>query len=86
MKLKKEFIVHESGGSYMLVPTGQGTFSGMVRGNKTFGAILSLLNDETDEETIVAEMSRMFDAPVDVIAQDVAKALDTLREIGAIDG
>ena len=86
MKLKKEFIVHESGGSYMLVPVGQGSFSGMVRGNKTFGTILSLLSEETDEETIIAEMSKKYDAPEDVIAKDVAKALDSLRKIGAIDG
>ena len=85
MKLKKEFITHDTGKESLLVPTGSADFSGLVRGNKTLGAILALLKEDTTEEAIVAAMKQRFDAPEDVIARDVKKALAELRKIGALD-
>ena len=86
MKLKKEFIVHRTGEESYLVPTGCAEFSGIVKGNATLGAILELLKSETSEETVVQTLCERFDGPEEQIAQDVAKALDCLRGIGAIDG
>ena len=85
MKLKKEFITHDTGKESLLVPTGSADFSGLVRGNKTLGAILALLKEDTTEEAIVAAMKERFGAPEDVIARDVKKALAELRKIGALD-
>ena len=85
MKLKKEFITHETGTESLLVPTGKAGFSGLVKGNKTLGAILNLLRQDTTEADIVAAMKERFDAPEEVIARDVKKALSELRKIGALD-
>ena len=85
MKLKKEFITHDTGEESLLVPTGSAGFSGLVKGNKTLGAILALLKEDTTEEAVVAAMKQRFDAPEEVIARDVKKALAELRKIGAID-
>lgn len=85
MKLSKDFILHISDGETVLVPTGNAKFSGVVRGNKTLGAVLELLRDETSEKKLVAAMKARFDAPEDVISRDVKKALEGLRKIGAID-
>ena len=85
MKLKKEFIVHNTAGESLLVPTGKADFAGLVRGNKTLGVILDLLKKETTEAEIVAAMAARFDAPEEVIARDVGKALSELRGIGALD-
>ena len=86
MKLKKDFIVHNSEGESLLVPTGNAGFSGIVKGNKTFGAILELLKNDTTEEEITAAMRARFDAPEETVSRDVKKAIEKLREIGAIDG
>ncbi|MBQ6465235.1 MAG: PqqD family protein [Oscillospiraceae bacterium] len=86
MKLNKHFIVHEIGGESLLVPVGGAEFSGIVRGNKTLGALLELLKTETSEAELVAALCARFDAPEEQIASDVAKALESLRGIGAIDG
>ena len=86
MKLKKEFITHEVAGESMLVPTGNTAFSGMVRGNKTFGAILELLKTETTEAALIDAMKARFNAPEGDVERDVKKALSELRRIGAIDG
>lgn len=85
MKLSKDFILHIAEGETLLVPTGNAAFSGVVRGNKTLGAVLELLRKETTEEEIIEAMSLRFDAPRDVIGRDVGKALAALRKIGAVD-
>ncbi len=85
MKLKKEFIPHETGNESLLIPAGGAGFSGLVKGNKTLGAILALLKEDTTEEALVKAMQERFDAPADMIEADVKKALAELRKIGAID-
>ena len=85
MKLRKEFILHITGNSAHLVPTGDAGWAGLVNGNKTFGAILELLKTDTSETALVKAMLARFDAPEAVIAADVQKALLELRKIGALD-
>ncbi len=85
MKLKTQFIAHEAGNESLLIPAGGAGFSGLVKGNKTLGAILELLKDDITEEAIVSALSSRFDAPRDVIASDVSRALSELRRIGALD-
>ena len=85
MKLNKDFILHVTDGETVLVPTGNAKFSGIIRGNKTLGAVLELLQNDTTEEEIVAAMKARFDAPEDMIVRDVKKALEGLEKIGAID-
>ena len=86
MKLMQEFITHQTGGESLLVPTGSTAFSGLVRGNKTFGAILEQLQNDVTEAEIVAALKQRFDASEGVVENDVKKALAELRRIGAIDG
>ena len=47
MKLKKEFITHDTGAESILIPKGGAGWAGVVKGNKTLGAILGLLKKET---------------------------------------
>ena len=86
MKLKNEFIAHDTGSETVLVGTGNSGFSGIVRGNRTFGTILELLSEDLTEEQIVAAMKERFDAPEGAIERDVARAIGELKRIGAIDG
>ncbi len=85
MKLKKEFITHNTDSESLLVPTGAAGFSGLVKGNKTLGVILDLLKNDTTEADIVAAMKARFNAPEEIITRDVNKAISELRKIGAID-
>lgn len=86
MKLRRAFIVHHAGDETVLVPAGGAGFSGIVRGNRTLGAILDLLKENTTEEALVASLSERFDAPQEAIRQDVRRVLTELRQIGALDG
>ena len=86
MKLKKEFIPHETGKESLLLPTGNAGFAGLVKGNRTLGVILKYLTREDMTETeIIADMKERFDAPEEVIARDVRKAIAELRRIGALN-
>lgn len=85
MKLNKEFLLHNTSGESILVPTGNAGFSGVVRGNKTLGAILELLKNEITEDEIVEALKKRFDAPEGAVEKDVEKAVSELRKIGALD-
>ena len=85
MKLKDEFITHDTGDESLLVPTGRAEFSGIVRGNRTLGVLLGLLKTDTTQEELVAAMKERFDAPDGAIERDVEKTLSELRKIGALD-
>lgn len=85
MKLSSSFINHNLGDEAYLVATGNAQFSGVVKGNRTLGVIIELLKCETTETQIISAMKERFDAPEEVIAGDVRKAIDELRKIGAID-
>ena len=85
MKLKKEFIVHNKNGETLLIPTSEAAFSGIVQGNKTFGAIVELLQKDVTSEEIVEAMFARFDAEKEKIRSDVEKVLAELKKIGALD-
>ena len=86
MRLKQEFIAHQTGDDAVLIPTGKAEFSGIVRGNRTLGGILELLSQDRTEEELVSAMADRFDAPASQIEADVRKVLNTLHEIEALDG
>ncbi len=85
MKLKKEFITHNTDSESLLVPAGGAGFSGLVRGNRTLGEILRLLKTDTTEEQIVSALKARFDAPEGAVEKDVARVIAELRKIGALD-
>ncbi|MBQ9868089.1 MAG: PqqD family protein [Ruminococcus sp.] len=85
MKLKKDFIVHDTGKEVMLVATGKAKFSGLVKGNAMLGNILDQLKSNTTEKQIVAKLRVQYDAPEGKIERDVRKVLTELKKIGALD-
>ena len=85
MKLRNDFISHDTGSESLLVPAGGAGFAGLVKGNKTLGAILALLKTDTTEDAIVSALRNRFDAPEGAVEADVKKALSELRKIGALD-
>ena len=85
MKLNSDFVVQQNDYETVLVPVGDTSFSGIGRGNATLGVILTQLEHDVTEQEIIDTLAKEYDAPVNVIAQDVRRILDQLRSIGAID-
>ena len=84
MKLNQTFITHNSESEQLMISVG-GSFNGMVRSNPTAARIIDILKDEVTREDIIEKMLSEYDAPRDIIEQDVDKVLKALFEIGAID-
>lgn len=84
MKLKAEFITYESDGEQLMVSC-DSSFTGLVRSNRTAAFIVDCLKTETTEEEIVERMFEKYDAPRDVLTQDVARIVAQLRSIHALD-
>ena len=85
MKLKKGFIVYNKNGESLLVPTAEAEFSGLVQGNKTLGAVLELLKEDTTEGIVISELKDKYDVSDETAERDVKNVIEKLREIGAID-
>lgn len=85
MKLNQNFLVHKTNSDTIIVPTGKAEFSGVVKGNQTLGLILDLLKKDTTEQEIVNAITEEYDAPREVIENDVKTTVSRLRKIGAID-
>jgi len=85
MKLKNEFITHETNGEHITVTAGNTSFNGIIRSNQTAGFVIDCLREDTTEEEIAKKMFDEYDAPMEVISADVKKVIDKLRSIGAID-
>lgn len=84
MNLNHEFITREIDDQQIMI-SASGKFSGLVRSNKTAAFIVDCLAGDTTEEEIVQKMLAKYNAPEDIIREDVKKILDTLRSIGALD-
>jgi hypothetical protein len=85
MKLNSGFLAHNYGEQKLLVSTGATKFSGLVRSNDTAGFIIECLENETNEDEIVAKMQQKWDVSDEIARRDVRKVVDQLRGIGAID-
>ncbi len=85
MRLKEDFLVQMIDDTQYLVPVGDGSFSGVVRGNRTAAFIVDLLKEETTEDAIIDAMCSQYDAPRETIAADVTAILNTLRGVGALE-
>ena len=83
MQINKDFTIQKVGASYVAVPVGETskTFHGMVRLNET-GAFLWKLMAEKDctEEMLVDAILAEYDADREVVAADVHKIVEQLRE------
>lgn len=84
MKLKDNFITHETDGEQIMVAAG-GSFAGMVRSNATAAFIVDCLKTDTTEAEILDKMLAKYDADAEVMAEDIKMIIEKLRKIGAID-
>ena len=85
MKLKKEILTHTMDDSQVMVSTDKDVFSGIVTSNKTAAFIVDCLKDETTPDAIKKAMFDKYDAPMEMISEDVDEVISKLRSIGVID-
>lgn len=85
MKLSKDFIIHSTHDEHVLVSTGTGSFSGLVRMNEPGAFMARQLKKDTTEEAIVEAVLAEYAVDRQRAAADVRTFLEKLRGVGAIE-
>ena len=88
MKLKEDYIIYNASEEELIaIATGDeaDNFNGLLRANKTAGAIMEYLKEEMSEDELVSRMLERFDASEEEIREGVKDVLDTLRSVGALE-
>ena len=85
MKLNDNFLTQDIDDTQVMVATGDTDFSGIVRSNQTAAEIVGLMKEETTRDEVLDKMCAKYDAPREVIAEDVDMVIATLRRVGALD-
>lgn len=81
MKLNEKFVLRQIAEEYILVPvSGEFDFNGIIALNDVGKEIYDLLPTVDSDDTLIAKMCEMFDAPCEEIEADVREFLSRLRQ------
>ncbi len=87
MLIKKEFVLREIAGDFVLVPIGKtsGEFKGLFPITETGAFIWNLLPEADSEEFIIEKFLEEYDVDRETVTADVSVFLGNLRKFGIID-
>lgn len=88
MKLKSGIIINEFNGDYVAVAAGEAgrAFNGMIKMNGTAASIAKALQNEIDEDGIVAALCEEYDVDAETARENVRAVVTKFRSVGLIDG
>nr|WP_317279552.1 PqqD family protein [uncultured Fusobacterium sp.] len=86
MRLKDDFILHNTGEDFVIIATGEATknFNGIIKLNNMGGEIVSFLSNDISEEEIVKAIVEKYEVDYDTAKEDIKNILDSLRKAGVI--
>lgn len=87
MQIKKEFILREIAGDYVLVPIGKtaSEFKGLFPLSETGALIWEMLSSAENEEEIINRILGEYEADRETVTADVKEFLKKLHNFGIID-
>ena len=87
MKLNENYIKSNVAGVSCVIPVGEAAqqMHGMIKLNATADAIWDLLAAGRSEDEIVAALTAQFNAPADVLREDVAAFIGRLRDLHILE-
>lgn len=85
MKLKKGIITHTNEDGFLLIGSGDDSFNGIIKLNKTGEYLIKCLKTDTTFEEIIDKFKNEFNGTEEEISKDVTNALNQLKEVNAID-
>lgn len=85
MKLNDSFVSKQVCDDFVMISTQSSIFNGIVNGNDSALFIVECLKNDTTRDDIIKKMVEKYDAPQQILADDVDKVLLALRGISAID-
>lgn len=87
MRLKKDFILHDSDGDYVIVAVGEATknFHGLVHLNNVAGKIVEFLKEDISEEELINKMLEVYDVDPDTLKKDVNNIVSQLKNANIVE-
>lgn len=87
MKLNRKMLEHDIAGSTVMVaiPEGDEDFQGVLRVSPSAEFIVKCLEDETDEDGILAKMREHFDGEAEDMRADIRMVVGKLQEKGMLE-
>lgn len=87
MVIKKEFVLRDIAGDYVLVPIGKAAneFQGLFPLSESGAKIWNMLPDAENEDIIIDNLLKEYDVDRETLKNDVTEFLNTLREFKIID-
>ena len=86
MKIKKDFILREIAGEYILIPTGTTTqnFNGLISLNEVAAFIWSNIEEVEDDNQMIKLILENYEIDEDVARTDVELFISELRQANMI--
>lgn len=87
MKIKKNFILREVAGSFLVVAVGSAVkeFGGMVNLNETGAFLWKLLENGSTEELMVEALLKEYDVDCETAKKDVGVFINKLKEAKLVE-
>lgn len=82
MKIKKDFLLRTVAGQTVVVPTGDNVanFNAAITLNETAAFLWEVLQNDTNEETLLVKLLENYDVSEDVAKKDIEVFLNVLKE------
>lgn len=86
MRLKDDFILHNTGEDFVIIATGEATknFNGIIKLNNMGGEIVGLLTTDISEEEIIKAIVEKYEVEYETAKEDILNLLDSLKKAGVI--
>ena len=87
MKVRKDFVLRETAGDYMIIPTGWTvrSFDGLITVNEVGADLWDMLQSEVTFDDLLRGILTIYDVDEETAEEDIREFLDTLRESGILD-
>ncbi len=86
MKLKKDFVLREVAGSFIVLAVGKDTldFDGMLSLNESGALLWRTLEKEADKDMLIDALMKEYEVEREVASADVEAFLDKLSAAGCL--
>ena len=87
MKVRKDFVLRETAGDYMIIPTGRTvqSFDGLITVNEVGADLWNMLQSEVTFDDLLRGILTIYDVDKETAEEDIREFLVTLRERGILD-
>ena len=87
MKIKSGYILKDVAGSKIVMAIGEEStkFNGIITFNEVGAEVFTMLDGTNSVEEIVTKIAKDYEAPYEVVAEDVNALIEKMRNQGLIE-